>query len=128
MTNKLCNVSVFENLIQLAGWAINKPESDICERFNSEQHCHTHSIGEGEDHVVEIRMDNFKVTLTCQMNGRCRQCLLFFDQSVEADNFLLYIYEAYPYDMLLNRWKLPGSYLKTSKMVNDLIFIFSSRE
>ena len=82
-----------------------------------------------EEKSIEIRFDQEAFTMTCLFSneGKCEFVYLFPDKNEYVKGFISYLEITQNYDYLMNRWAIPGCYIKAKAiehLSNNICLMF----
>ena len=113
--NNIAGIKGYYYQLQQITSLLNLSLLEIRQKYINYPYCLIDYFEKGvEEKSIEIRFDQEEFTLTCLFSneGKCEFVYLFPDKNEYVKGFISYLEITQNYDYLMNRWAIPGCYIK----------------
>ena len=113
--NNITGIKGYYYLLQQITSLLNLSLPEIRQKYINYPYCLIDYFEKNvEEKSIEIRFDQEAFTMTCLFSneGKCEFVYLFPDKNEYVKGFISYLEITQNYDYLMNRWAIPGCYIK----------------
>ena len=128
--NNITGIKGYYYLLQQITSLLNLSLPEIRQKYINYPYCLIDYFEKDvEEKSIEIRFDQEAFTMTCLFSseGKCEFVYLFPDKNEYVKGFISYLEITQNYDYLMNRWAIPGCYIKAKAIAhlsNDICLMF----